>query len=105
MASTLGVEVMDRGLGSHGGGETMGVGGSPGKQVWPVEGTWRELAGISSILWAVILGSFLFIQRLGMRLNSCQLNIYYRRISLYCGPCDGVDHRTLFPHLLRVERT
>lgn len=55
-----------------------------------MEGTLRELAGTSSIFWAVILGSFLFIQRLGMRLNSCQLNIYYRCISLYHGPCDGV---------------
>lgn len=31
--AALGVEVMDRGLGRHGGGKTMGVGGSPGKQV------------------------------------------------------------------------
>lgn len=31
--AVLGVEVMYRGLGSHGGGKTMGVGGSPGKQV------------------------------------------------------------------------
>lgn len=37
----LGVKMMDRGLGSHRGGETMGVGGSPGKQVWPVDGTLR----------------------------------------------------------------
>lgn len=31
--AALGVEVMDRGVGRHGGGKTMGVGGSPGKQV------------------------------------------------------------------------
>lgn len=69
----------------------MGVGGSLGKQVWQVEGTLRELAGTSCLFRAVILGSLLFIQRLGMRLSSCQLNIYYRRISLYRGPCDGVS--------------
>lgn len=31
--AALGAEVMDRGLRSHRGGETMGVGGRPGKQV------------------------------------------------------------------------
>lgn len=92
LKAALGVEVMDKDLGSLRGGETMGVGGSPGKQVWPVEGTLRDLAGTSSIFRAVILGSFLFIQRLGMRLNNCQLDIYYRCISLDRGRC---DHRTL----------
>lgn len=35
-----------------------------------------------SIFQAVILGNFLFIQRLGLRLCICQLSIYYQRISL-----------------------
>lgn len=45
-----------------------------------------------SIFRAVILGNFLFIQRLEMRLSICQLSIYYQRISR--GP------QTLFPHFL-----
>lgn len=102
LKAALGVEVIDRDLGSLRGGETMGVVVSPGEQVWPVEGTVRDLARTSSIFRAVILGSFLFIQRLKMRLNNCQLDIYYRCISLDHGRC---DHRTLFPHPLSVERT
>lgn len=35
-----------------------------------------------SIFRAVILGNFLFIQRLGMRLSICWLNIYYMHIGL-----------------------
>lgn len=35
-----------------------------------------------SIFRAVILGNFLFIQRLGMRLSICRLNIYHKHIGL-----------------------
>lgn len=35
-----------------------------------------------SIFRAVILGNFLFIQRLGLRLSICRLNIYYMHIGL-----------------------
>lgn len=35
-----------------------------------------------SIFPAVILGNFLFIQRLGLRLSICQLDIYYMHIGL-----------------------
>lgn len=35
-----------------------------------------------SIFRAVILGNFLFIQRLGMRFSICWFNIYYMHIGL-----------------------
>lgn len=53
-----------------------------------------------SIFRAVILGNFLFIQRLGMRLSICQLNIYYMHIGLV-PQIPGQGHRkSLFPHVL-----
>ena len=56
--------------------------GGGGTKAWPVGGV-RVSAGWSpSIFRAVILGNFLFIQRLGMRLSICRLNIYYMHIGL-----------------------
>lgn len=53
-----------------------------GTKPWPAGGVKVSTGWSPSIFRAVILGNFLFIQRLGMRLSICRLNIYYMHFGL-----------------------
>lgn len=55
-------------------------GGRGGTKAQPVGGVKVRAGWSPSIFRAVILGNFLFIQRLGMRLSICQLNVYCQHI-------------------------
>lgn len=84
--AALGAEVMDRGLRSQRGREDNRSGWAS-RQTGLASGRETESKQEHpAFSGAVILSSFLFIQRLGMRLNNCQLDIYYRCISLDRGP-------------------
>lgn len=71
---------MDRGGGREWEGGEGGGGGVA--KAWPVGGAKVRAGWSPSIFRAVILGNFLFIQRLGMQLSICQLNIYYKHTGL-----------------------
>ena len=74
-------------------------GGRGGTKAQPVGGAKVRAGWSPSIFRAVILGNFLFIQRLGMRLSICQLNIYCQHTGLVPWTLRQGHHRTLSPHL------
>ena len=72
-------------------------GGRGGTKAQPVGGEKVRAGWSPSIFRAVILSNFLFIQRLGIRLSICQLNIYCQHTGLVPRTLRQGHRRTLSP--------